>query len=139
VHQRRLAPAADAGQGKTGTPSLSCCFSHITKKRKALMKQVFMRAAFFRIAEGAPPASLKDREKNRWGKPHLARRCSGEFELVFEETTQPWRFQVEAEGYHPFVSDPVPSDFPGSVLVSLVRATDAVTRKVGEERLRNTN
>src|SRR6185503_11531203 len=53
----------------------------------------------------AVPGYGNDRQS--WHRSELRSGTNGFFELPFEENRQPWRVRVEAEGYQPWVSEPL--------------------------------
>ncbi len=57
--------------------------------------------------------------KEGWQRSATHRGIGGKFLVRFEERSSPWRVRVEAEGYVPFDSKPVPSDFAGMLKVAL--------------------
>ncbi len=59
-----------------------------------------------------------------WKRMDMHPSDGGTYVVRFEETRLPWRVRVEADGYAPFTSDPLPPDFSGGLDVVL-RPTDA--------------
>ena len=60
-----------------------------------------------------------------WFRGETQHGTNGAFTLEFKENRQPWRVQVEAEGYQPMISDPIPPYYTGTMGVSLQAANPA--------------
>jgi len=60
-------------------------------------------------------------DKDCWERLDTRRGTDGTFTVRFEEMEEPWRVRVEAEGYEPFVSQPLPVDGAGTLDVTLRR------------------
>jgi hypothetical protein len=56
-----------------------------------------------------------------WERLETRRGENGFFKLRFKETRQPWRVRVEAEGYAPAISEPLPRDISGTLELKLAR------------------
>lgn len=61
-----------------------------------------------------------------WERIHTRQGEHGMFTVKFSETRQPWRVRVEAEGYEPAISEPLPADFTGTLALSLKRVNPAL-------------
>lgn len=60
-----------------------------------------------------------------WERITTRRGKNGEFSVQFQETRQPWRVRVEADGYLPTMSEPVLAGFSGVLELKLTRETPA--------------
>jgi RNA polymerase sigma factor (sigma-70 family) len=59
--------------------------------------------------------------KSAWERLGTRHGTDGQFTVQFEERRAPWRVRVEAEGYAPFVSNPLRPDFTNVLKVALDR------------------
>jgi RNA polymerase sigma factor (sigma-70 family) len=82
------------------------------------------------------PGYGEGRGEQVWERGDTRQGLHGNFTLVFGESQQPWQLRVEAEGYEPFTSGPVPPDYLGRYEVGLKRA-DAHSRIRGVVLLPN--
>jgi hypothetical protein len=57
--------------------------------------------------------------ESAWERIDTRQATDGKFVIRFQERQTPWRVRVEAEGYQPFVSDPLPPDFREPLSVAL--------------------
>jgi len=75
-------------------------------------------------------------DEHCWERLDTRRGAEGGFEVIFSEKRNPWRFRVEAEGYLPFVSEPIAPGNNQPVEVSLRRSepgTDIVGSVIGPD------
>ncbi len=75
-------------------------------------------------ATGQPVAEAKafpgyGEGEHAWERLDTRHSADGHYTVRFEENKMPWRVRVEADGYAPFVSDPLPADFGGALAVQL--------------------
>ncbi len=54
-----------------------------------------------------------------WERLDTRAGTDGKFVIQFQERQMPWRVRVEAEGYEPFVSDPLPPNFNEALSVAM--------------------
>lgn len=57
--------------------------------------------------------------EHAWERLETRRGLSGSFEIVFSEKRDPWRVRVEAEGYAPFISEPIAPGNSGTLEVAM--------------------
>lgn len=77
-------------------------------------------------ATGEPVAEAKafpgyGEGEHAWERLDTRHSADGHYTVHFEENKLPWRVRVEADGYAPFVSGPLPPDFGGVLDVQLQR------------------
>jgi hypothetical protein len=56
---------------------------------------------------------------NSWERLETRRSRESTYRVLFEEDRLPWRFRLEADGYAPFISEPIASDHPAILDVAL--------------------
>ncbi|MBE0541283.1 MAG: sigma-70 family RNA polymerase sigma factor [Verrucomicrobia bacterium] len=102
---------------------------HTIELRRALELSGYVTDA----ETGAPIAEFKafpgyseDSGEHVWELLATRQGKRGMFTVTFSETRQPWRVRVEAEGYEPAISKPLPADFAGTLALSLKRVNPAL-------------
>ena len=63
-----------------------------------------------------------------WERLNAREGSDGHFEMLFEESRQPWQLRVEAAGYEPFVAEPILPNYTGTFQVAMkpVSESDSV-------------
>lgn len=61
-------------------------------------------------------------ESHCWERLDTRHSTNGVFKITFTEDKFPWRVRVEADGYKPAISEPLPEDFAGELEMKLKRS-----------------
>ena len=96
---------------------------HIVRMRPQLLLSGHVTDA----ATGEPIASFNvlpgyGTGRHDWHRSELRRGANGIFELPFRENRLPWRARLEAEGYEPWISEPLPAEPAPPLEIALQRA-----------------